>query len=48
MDALKQAEKENYEVAILDDGLQDKSIDYDIKFITSTRHCRVRPFLQVH
>ena len=26
MDALKQAEKENYEVAILDDGLQDKSI----------------------
>ena len=33
MDALKQAEKENYEVAILDDGLQDKSIDYDIKFV---------------
>ena len=33
VDALKQAEKENYEVAILDDGLQDKSIDYDIKFV---------------
>ena len=33
VDALKQAEKENYEVAILDDGLQDKSIDYDVKIV---------------
>jgi len=32
-DALYKAEKEGYEVAILDDGLQDKSIDYDISFI---------------
>ena len=29
IDAIKQAENENYEVAILDDGLQDKSIKYD-------------------
>ncbi len=33
MDALKQAENENYEVAILDDGLQDKSIKYDLKLV---------------
>ncbi len=33
VDALKQAENENYEVAILDDGLQDKSIEYDLKFV---------------
>ncbi len=33
IDALKQAENENYEVAILDDGLQDKSIEYDLKFV---------------
>ncbi len=33
IDALKQAENENYEVAILDDGLQDKSIKYDLKFV---------------
>ena len=32
-DALYKAEKEGYEVAILDDGLQDKSIDYDISFV---------------
>jgi len=32
-DALKQAEKENYDVAILDDGLQDKSIVYDLSFV---------------
>ena len=33
IDAIKQAENENYEVAILDDGLQDKSIKYDLKFV---------------
>ena len=32
-DAIKQAEKENYDVAILDDGLQDKSIIYDLSFV---------------
>ena len=32
-DAIKQAEKENYDVAILDDGLQDKSIMYDLSFV---------------
>ena len=32
-DALNRAEIENYEIAILDDGLQDKSIDYDIRFV---------------
>ena len=32
-DAIKQAEKENYDVAILDDGLQDKSILYDLSFV---------------
>ena len=32
-DALNQAEKENYEIAILDDGLQDYSINYDISFV---------------
>ncbi len=32
-EALNQAENKNYEIAILDDGLQDKSINYDIKFI---------------
>ena len=31
--ALCKAEKEGYEVAILDDGLQDKSIIYDISFV---------------
>ena len=31
--ALKQAENENYEVAILDDGLQDKSIFHNLSFI---------------
>ena len=29
IEAVLQAEKENYQVAILDDGLQDQSIDYD-------------------
>ena len=33
VDALKQAEIENYEVAIIDDGLQDKSINYDLKLV---------------
>ncbi len=33
IDAISQAEKENFEVAICDDGLQDKSINYDLKFI---------------
>ena len=33
VEALKQAENENFEVAILDDGLQDKSIDYDVKIV---------------
>ena len=32
-EALIQAQEENFEIAILDDGLQDKSIDYDIKFL---------------
>ena len=29
VDSIKQAESENYEVAIIDDGLQDSSINYD-------------------
>ena len=33
IDAIKKAENENYEVAIFDDGLQDKSINYDLKFV---------------
>ena len=33
VEAIKQAEDENFEIAILDDGLQDKSIDYDVKFV---------------
>ena len=33
IDAISQAEKENFEVAICDDGLQDKSVDYDLKFV---------------
>ncbi len=31
--ALKQAQLENFEVAIFDDGLQDKAISYDISFV---------------
>jgi len=31
--ALKQAQAENYEVAIFDDGLQDRSINYDASFV---------------
>jgi tetraacyldisaccharide 4'-kinase len=33
IDALNQAEAEGYEVAILDDGLQDFSINYDLSFV---------------
>ena len=33
IDALNQAVKENYTVAILDDGLQDYSINYDISLV---------------
>ena len=33
LNAINQAEKEGYDVAILDDGLQDKSIQYDITFV---------------
>ena len=33
IDALNQAVKENYEVAILDDGLQDYSINYDMNLV---------------
>ena len=33
LNAVRQAEIENYEIAILDDGLQDYSIDYDVKFV---------------
>jgi len=32
-DSLKQAIKEDYKVAIFDDGLQDFSIDYDLNFV---------------
>jgi len=31
--ALQKAEEENYQIAIFDDGLQDLSINYDIKFV---------------
>ena len=31
--AIRQAEKENFDIAILDDGLQDNSIDYDLIFV---------------
>ena len=33
VDALNLAESEGYEVAILDDGLQDNSINYDLSFV---------------
>ena len=32
-EAIQKAEKENYEFAILDDGLQDKSIEYDFNLV---------------
>ena len=31
--AIEKAQNENYEIAILDDGLQDKSIDYDVSIV---------------
>ena len=33
LDAINQAEAEGYDIAILDDGLQDKSIHYDLTFV---------------
>ena len=33
VDAIQKAEEENYEIAILDDGLQDKSINSDINVV---------------
>ncbi len=32
-DAIREAEQENFDIAILDDGLQDKSIECNIKFV---------------
>ena len=32
-DAINQAQNENYEIAILDDGLQDYSMDYDVSVV---------------
>ena len=31
--ALNKANQEDYEIAIFDDGLQDKSINYDLKIV---------------
>ena len=36
LEAIKKAEKENYKIAILDDGLQDSSIKYDVNFVCSS------------
>ena len=33
VNALKNAQNENYEFAIIDDGLQDKSLEYDVRFV---------------
>jgi len=33
IDAIYQAEKNNYDIAIFDDGLQDNSINYDLSFV---------------
>ena len=33
LEAIRLAEKENYKFAIMDDGLQDNSINYDISFV---------------
>ena len=33
MDAINEAEKEGYEIAIIDDGLQDFSVNYDLSFV---------------
>ena len=32
-DAIQEAENQKYDIAIFDDGLQDKSIDYDLKVV---------------
>ncbi len=32
-DAIQEAENQNYDIAIFDDGLQDKSIDYDVRVV---------------
>ena len=33
INAIKQAENEDYQIAIIDDGLQDSSINYDVSFV---------------
>ena len=33
IDAVDQAERQNYEIAIIDDGLQDRTIAYDLSFV---------------
>ena len=33
VNAIKQAENEDYQIAVLDDGLQDSSINYDVSFV---------------
>ena len=33
INAIKQAENEDYQIAVLDDGLQDSSINYDVSFV---------------
>ena len=33
VNAIKQAENEDYQFAVLDDGLQDRSINYDVSFV---------------
>ena len=33
VNAIKQAENEDYQIAVLDDGLQDKSVNYDVSFV---------------
>ena len=33
VDAIKKAEDANFDIAILDDGLQDKTINYDLSFV---------------
>ena len=33
VNAIKQAENEDYQIAIIDDGLQDSSINYDVSFV---------------
>ncbi len=33
LESLKEAQKQNYDIAIFDDGIQDKSINYDLIFV---------------